>query len=376
MRMNGRVGNYKEMAHSQAAWTSATSRSSISTSKPFTRMATTYASQQPSGFNNRLENIAVVGASGTIGTHIVSALLTQKIFNITAITRNDSKSTFPQGVEIAQIDYNDPNTIVSALKGHDVLIITMSVSAARDTQEKLIRAAVDAGVPCILPNEFGMYNTQEAQNDTIGNDKTKIRELIASLGISWVGVTCGFWYEYSLSAPGLYGFDINKREVVFFDDGMQKLNTSTWEQTGRAVAELLSLPILPKDEDDGSLTLSAYQNRMAYVSSFALSQRDMFASLKRVTGTTDNDWSISSVSAKERYAKAKEAMKGGDRAAFGRLLYTRYFFPDAGLYEKTHGLDNEKLGLPTEDLDEATKAAVELAESEYWAKKYNPSRHT
>jgi hypothetical protein len=339
----------------------------------FTKMTTMYSSQQPSGFSNRLKNIAVVGASGTIGSHIVSALLSRNQFNITAITRSNSNGTFPKGIKVAHIDYNDPDTIISALKGHDALIITMSVSAARDTQEKLIRAAADASVPWLLPNEFGMYNTEEAQKDTIGDGKTQARELVASLGSSWVGVTCGFWYEYSLSAPGLFGIDINKREVVLFDDGTQKLNTSTWELTGRAVAGLLSLPIWPENESDERLTLSAYRNRMAYVSSFALSQRDMFGSLKRVTRSTDDDWSISSVSVKERYAEAKEAMKGGDRAAFGRQLYTRYFFPDAGLFEKSHNLDNEKLELPEEDLDKATKRAVELVESEYWAKKYKPT---
>jgi hypothetical protein len=349
-----------------------TSRSLVNHSLATTsyNMTATYASQQPTSYNNRVENIAIVGASGTIGTYILSALLAQKRFNITAITRTDSKSTFAEGVNVASVDYNNPDTISAALKGHDALIITMSVMAPRDTQEKLIRASADANVPWVLPNEFGMYNTEEAQNDTVGDGKKKARELADSLGLSWLGVTCGFWYEYSLCAPKLYGFDIGKREVVFFDDGTQKINTSTWQQTARAVANLLSLPILPNDENDKSLTLTSYRNRMVYISSFALSQHDMFDSLKRVTHTTDSDWTISSVSAKERFEEAKEAFKGGNRWAFGIKLYTRYFFPDAGLFEKTHGLENGKLGLPEEDLDEATKAAVGMQESGYWDKKY------
>jgi hypothetical protein len=331
-------------------------------------MTTTYASQQPSGYSNGIQNIAIVGASGTIGKHIVSALLAQKRFNITAITRTGSPSTFPNDVKVARVDYNNPDTITAALKGHDALIITLSVTAARDTQEKLVRAAAEASVPWILPNEFGMYNTEEAQNDTIGDHKTKIRNLIESLGLPWVGVTCGGWYEHSLSSPGFYGIDISKRQVIFIDDGTQKLNTSTWAHTGRAVASLLSLPILPRDANDTSTTLSSYRNRMAFVSSFTVSQRDMFDSLKRVTHTADSDWSVSSVRVEERYREAKEAMKKGDRLAFGIQLYTRYFFPDEGLFEKTHGLDNERLGLPEEDLDEATRAAVGLGESGYWRK--------
>jgi hypothetical protein len=332
-------------------------------------MATSYASRQAAGFVNRLKNIAIVGANGTIGSPIVSALLSKKTFNITAITRAGSTGTFAKGINVTRVDYDKPDTLIHALKNHDALIITMGVTAARDTQAKLIRAAADAGVPWVLPNEFGMFNTEEAQNDTVGNSKGVDRELIESLGLSWIGVTCGFWYEYSLSGPGLYGIDIGKREVVFFDDGNTKLNTSTWEQTARAVAAVLSLPVLPEDDKDEKLTLTSYRNRMLFVKSFAVSQRDMFDSLKRVTATADRDWKISSVSTKERFAKAKEDFKGGNRWAFATQLYTRYFIDDAGLFEKNRTLENEKLGLPVEDLDEATKKAVELQESGWWSKK-------
>jgi hypothetical protein len=315
-----------------------------------------------------LKKIAIVGASGNIGLHITSALLAKNRFNITAISRNDSKATFAEDIAVAHIDYNKSDTIVQALKGQDALIITMSVFA-RGAQEKLIRAAADAGVPWVLPNEFGMYNTEEAQNDTIGPGKRLDRELIESLGVSsWLGVTCGFWYEYSLSST-FYGIDIKKREVVFADDGTQRLNTSTWAQVGRAVANLLSLPVSASHQSGPSL--EQYRNRMLYVSSFALSQREMFESAKRVTGTSDSDWKITSEPAKQRFANAKEKLKGGNHRAFGTLLYTRYFMDDeAGLFEKSHGLDNEKLGLPKEDLDAATKAAVDLANSDYWSKMY------
>lgn len=157
---------------------------------------------------------------------------------------------------------------------------------------------------------------------------------------------------------------MQNRKATFFDDGTQRLNTSTWQQVGRAVAALLSLPI---DQQDAPATIGMYRNSMVYVSSFAVSQREMFESAKRVTRTSDEDWTIRSEPAKQRYEDACEALKKGERIAFGRKLYTRYFYEDAGLFEKLHGLDNERLGLPKEDLDEATKAALGLAQSGYWA---------
>ncbi|KAJ4311117.1 hypothetical protein N0V94_008104 [Neodidymelliopsis sp. IMI 364377] len=316
-----------------------------------------------------IRKIAIVGVTGTIGTYMTTALLSKSRFSITAISRHDSTATFPSNIEVARVDYNNHDDLTKALNGHDVLIITTSVFAPKDTSAKLIRAAAAAGTPWILPNEFGMYNTDEAARDTIGTSKKDDRELIESLGVSsWIGISCGFWYEHSLSNGELYGIDIGKQEVTFFDDGTQELNTSTWRQVGRAVAALLSLPVGADADNDSALTLSAYRNRMVYVSSFAVNQKEMFESVKRVTSTTDEDWKIKSEPAKERVQNARTRMNAGERRAFGQVMYTRYFYEDAGLFEKTHGLDNDKLGLPSEDLDEATKGAVSLVENGYWKK--------
>ncbi|KAB2110756.1 hypothetical protein AG0111_0g884 [Alternaria gaisen] len=315
-----------------------------------------------------LKNIAVVGASGNVGTHITSALLAKTHFNVTAITRTDSKATFPPGVRVARIDYNSPDTIVKALTGQDALVITMSVFAG-GAQEQLIRGAAQAGVPWVLPNEFGMYNTEEAQNETIGPGKTIARKLIESLGVSsWVGLTSGFWYEYSLSG-GYYGINIPKREVTYIDDGKQRLNTATWPQTGLAVANLLSLPV--SGSDSVGPILEQYRNRMLFVSSFALNQREMFEAVQKATGTTEKDWKITSEPAKERLATARQRMMMGDRRSFATVLYTRYFIDETGLYEKNHGLNNDELGLPKEDLDEATKRAVDLAYTDYHKNMYS-----
>lgn len=302
----------------------------------------------------------------------MAALLAKNTFKVTAISRSGSTNTPAPGVHIASVNYDDPSTIVEALKGQDALIITMSVNAPPGQSEVLIRAAATAGVPWLLPNEFGGdgTNKQLGRDAMIGPPKEKDRDLIEELGkSSWVGIACSFWYEYSLAGPGLYGIDIAKREVVFFDEGTQKINTSTWPQTGRSVAEVLSLPILPEDEKDTSTTLSNYRDRYVYISSFALSQRDMFETVKRVTGTTDADWNISSVPSKQRYEDSLKKMQQGQRIGFAQAMYTRYFYPDdSGLYEATHGLDNEKLGLPTEDLDEFTKQSVDLVTSGYFGK--------
>jgi hypothetical protein len=39
------------------------------------------------------------------------------------------------------------------------------------------------------------------------------------------------------------GFDINNLRVTLYGDGNTRINMSTWELCGRAVAQLLSLPL-------------------------------------------------------------------------------------------------------------------------------------
>lgn len=313
---------------------------------------------------SHVKNIAIVGASGNVGSHITKALLAKGQFNITAVSRTESTAKFEEGVKTVHVDYEKPETIVEAFKGQDVLIVTLNVTAPRDTQAKLIKAAAEAGVPWIMPNEFGNRVSTGAIADIFGSDMTHDRQLIEKLGVSsWIGFTTGFWYEHSVSSPGFFGFKTKQREVVFFDEGTERLHTSTWPQVGRGVAALLSLPVTSSDK---SPSINDYKNTEIFISSFTVNQRDMFESLKRVTGTSDSDWTISSVSSKERFDEGKKRMMTGDREGFGQALYTRFFFP--GEFEKSGPLANELLGLPKEDLDEGSKAALALGETGYWTK--------
>ncbi|CAF0875944.1 unnamed protein product [Adineta steineri] len=130
-------------------------------------MAQEYANKQPQGFKNHVEKVAIVGGGGQVGKFIVEELLKIGKHKITALTREDSASKMPPGVEIKKVNYDDPLSLVEALKGQEVLIITMAVTAPKEQQTKLIEAAAAANVPWVLPNEFGGNPTEvEMQKDT------------------------------------------------------------------------------------------------------------------------------------------------------------------------------------------------------------------
>ncbi|KAG8671977.1 hypothetical protein FPOAC1_005236 [Fusarium poae] len=269
-----------------------------------------YAKDQPSGLKNTTERVAIVGAAGTIGAYITAALLQTGNHTITALTRENSTNILPNGVIAAYIDYNDESSIVSALKDQQFLIITMAPTAPRDTHRKLVQAAAKAGVPLA------------------GGEQR-------------------------------FGFDLDNRSVTFYDDGTTKNSTSTLSQVGRAVAKILSLKELPVNEEDNSLTFSSFLNKPVNIKSFTISQKDMFESVKRVTGTSDADWIITYESTKKRYEEGMSLVKSGNMVGFSKLLYARAFFPEdpSDLSAKSQ---NDLLGLPEESLGDATKAGIDL----------------
>lgn len=122
-------------------------------------MADVYVNQQPNGFENYVRNVAIVGAGGRSGSAIVRALTAGGKHKVTAITRPDSTNTMPAGIhEVKRVNYDSQASIVEALKGQDVLIITLHVMAPPESQTRLIDAAVEAGVKWIIPNEWGAYS--------------------------------------------------------------------------------------------------------------------------------------------------------------------------------------------------------------------------
>jgi hypothetical protein len=161
------------------------------------------------------------------------------------------------------------------------------------------------------------------------------------------------------------GLDLNNRQVTLFDDGEAKINTSTWAQYGRGAAALAGLKVLPEDENDTSPTLAQFRNKPLYLSSFYISQKDMLASVQRVTKTTDADWDIKYETTTDRMEKGKAQAASGDFRGLVQTYYSFIFSPEGqklNFHEKLH---NDILQLPQEDLDEVVRDCVEKAKNGY-----------
>lgn len=134
-------------------------------------------------------------ASGISGKYMAEALLKTGKHTITAISRHDSKATFIDGIKVARVDYDDHSSLVRALQGQDALVITLAGTAPRDQSAKLIRAAAEANVPWILPNEWSPDSANDALYEDITfvwEPKRAARKLIEELGkSSWIAVVSG-----------------------------------------------------------------------------------------------------------------------------------------------------------------------------------------
>lgn len=331
-----------------------------------------------------VQNVAVVGvlrpthyavdfanalqATGTVGSYIVKELLASGKHTITALTRMESQAKMPPGVHAVKINYDDPETLVKALVGQEALIITMSPRAAQDTQSRLVEAAAVANVRYIIPNGWGFDPSHPSSDDSfLGPVQRAVQAQIEELGkSSWIEFVSGPWYELSLvGSPDRFGFDLQGRRVTLFDTGHVKINTSTWAQTGRAVARVLALD--QESAGDGSqLDLTKLKDRLVFFSSFLVSQRDIFHSVLRVTGTKEEEWTVTEESSRQRYHDGVSRIQQGDRSGFLRAMYSRSFFVEengfgSAAFEPTRGTFNQVLGLPVEDLDEMTRAAIEMS---------------
>ncbi|KAH7309749.1 hypothetical protein B0I35DRAFT_515153 [Stachybotrys elegans] len=324
-------------------------------------MSSRFAKDQPEGFQNAVRKIAIVGASGQAGEPIAKAFVERGKHQVTALTRAGSAGVIPEGVKSVQVDYGNHESLVAALRGQEVLIITMAVTAPHDTIKKLISAAAEAGIKYVMPNWWGedINNSQMGESE-FGRVLLAGVKAVEDAGLSWITMASSYWYEYSLAKmPDAYGIDIAQRKATLYDDGKTAITTTTFKTHGLAVASLFSLKVLPDDERDKSPTLSQFLNKSLYIASFTVSQRDMLDSVHRVLGTTDSDWTIDYEPAKDRLKRGLDMMKEGNHAGFRIALYARSFTPESRPdFVAKYGVSNDVLGIPKENIDDATREAI------------------
>lgn len=127
-------------------------------------------------------------------------------FKISALSRAESKATFPENVNVKKADYSSHAALVEALTGQDALICTLNDEAA-GVQVQLIDAAIEAGVRRFIPSEFGGNEMEAIVPELEGGlaGKRAIIDILkqkateaAGLGreFHWTGVNNGVLFDW------------------------------------------------------------------------------------------------------------------------------------------------------------------------------------
>ena len=143
----------------------------------------------------------VTGATGNVGRLVVDQLA-EAGENVRALTRNPAAATIRPGVEVAQGDLNEPDTLLAPLRGVERMYLFPVAKTAR----KVVDLAKRAGVRRIVVLSSGAVTTGY---DT--DFHLPVEQAVEASGLEWTHVRPG---EFALNKLWLWGRSIRAESVV------------------------------------------------------------------------------------------------------------------------------------------------------------------
>eukprot|EP00835_Amoeboradix_gromovi_P005164 NODE_460_length_8176_cov_0.585737.p3 type:complete len:283 gc:universal NODE_460_length_8176_cov_0.585737:539-1387(+) len=183
--------------------------------------------------------IAVLGATGTLGKPVTTALI-NKGFKVKIFTRDaeKSKKEFSVKAEYVTVDYKSKDGLIRELKGIDVVVSTLGGPAFND-QFLVLEAAKEAGVKRFYPSEFGA-EINDSVKSVLFEPKLKLREALKASGIEWTIIENGLFLEY-LYSPFI-GFDHAKHTATLVGTKDTTISFTDLRSIGEFVAESINNP--------------------------------------------------------------------------------------------------------------------------------------
>ncbi|KAF4972572.1 hypothetical protein FSARC_845 [Fusarium sarcochroum] len=295
------------------------------------------------------KNILIVGATGSIGSVVLQALVDEPTFTVTALQRSSSKGKLPSSVRVVTIDDSYPSeALVSEFSGQDAIINCMTSLAVSD-QLRFIDAAVTAKVRRYVASEYGLNNNKpEARAlNSVFREKGEVQDYLRSkesTGLEWMAIACGMWLKWS-ALHDFLGMHIKEKKFVFWDDGNGWFSTTTEENTALALVNALT-----KKWDET-------KNRIVWLSDFAITQNTLFEAIQRISG---QEFTVERVNTDQFIKEKQAAVEAGDNYAIYALIETGFVTGKFGGHlEKEGRIMNEVLGLPKKNFEDVVKAALE-----------------
>ncbi|KAJ6437769.1 oxidoreductase - protein [Purpureocillium lavendulum] len=285
-----------------------------------------------------IKNVALVSAAGGLGTTVLKHVVASGAFNVTAIRRKGSKSKYPAGIKVVDVDVESVEDLTAALKGQDAVISLVGIPALAG-QTKIIDAAIAAGVHRFLPSDFGTdIDTELTRKLPVFGYKVQVVDYLIQkareTSLTYTLVSNGAFLDWGLEQNFL--LNTSEYKPAIYDGGNTVFSATTLASVGDAVVGILKHP----DET---------KNRRVYVDNIKTTQNRLLALAEKVA--PNKPWAPEQVSIDTLTKASDEKLAKGDFAPENfisyifRALFDPAYKPD---FAKT---DNELLGIKPVDED-------------------------
>lgn len=286
---------------------------------------------------NQIKKVALAGATGNLGPHILSNLL-HAGFEVVVLSRKGSKSTDDlrshPSLTVALVDYEDRSSLETALEGVDAVVSNLSAPAIL-LQKNLIDASIAAGVKRYIPSEFGSdLSEPEIRSLPLFATKWTIQEYLFEAitkapQLNYTILCNGPFLDWSIAHKMI--MDLPNHSITYYDGGDVQFSATTLASIGKAVAGILKNPEQTK-------------NRTVYVQDVAVSQKELVEIAKSIDGVS---WTIEQADTSEAVASALSELSKPNPDLFSAAFnQVRRVVFSAAAKPKFLQLDNQLLGVP------------------------------
>lgn len=295
-------------------------------------------------------NVTLVGATGSLGSHILDALVNEGSFKVTLLQRASSRSKPAHADKTRVLTISEDlihEELTDRLRGQDALIVCYRAQDA-NAQIKFGKAAAEAGVKRLIPADFGSCDSngkRERELVKLFERKVQVRQSLQELAqqnenFTWTSLVNGHFFDWGLRENFLH-FNMQTKKADIIDDGNTRSSQATLPQIAKATIRILQRPEETK-------------NKMLFIQSFCVSQNEVLASLEKAMGVK---WEITRYDSEEFIKEKKALADKGDADAIEDLVFVLGAID--GDWEGRPDFAMELLGLENEDLDQVVQQVVD-----------------
>ncbi len=261
--------------------------------------------------------VLVAGATGMLGSKIVSALLEKGDVNVRAMVRS-SNDTNPEnrkkidsmkakGATIIEGDVMQPETLLPLCAGVDVVVSAIGNNEVTvPGQKNLIDAAKKQGVKRFIPSDYSADYRKLDYGDNDNLDKRKeVLEYLQQSGLEYTLVLNGAFMDMIAYMPL---FDLEHQTFQYWGDGEMPMNFTTTDDTAKYVAEAVSDPGLA--------------NTALEVAGDTLTPKQLQATYEGATGTKLTEKRLGSIAEFQDWITAKKA----SASSLEEYVYYQYIY--------------------------------------------------